>query len=263
MIQPTTLDTKIRTGPIGVMADIHANPLALDAVRTDGAHLGVKQWIVLGDVVALGPDPVAVLQMLEQLNVIVAIAGNTERYVLTGDRPPPSYEDVEANPALFPTLTEVAAAFGWTKGFLTAANLLSTLTTYIEGGRFVLPDGTAVLAIHASLRSDDGVGINPDSDEQVLEDLFPGVEADVVLGGHTHLMTDRRIGSRRFLNPGSVSNPHGQDKGASYMVLHCSTGGYEVEHRSVGYDVDAFRDQIRRSGFPGAGYLLRAHFADS
>ncbi len=44
-------------GDVGVITDIHANPYALDAVLSHGIANGAQRWIVLGDVVAMGPEP--------------------------------------------------------------------------------------------------------------------------------------------------------------------------------------------------------------
>lgn len=251
----------LRPGSLGVMADLHANPWAVEAVVADAERFGVERWLVLGDVVAMGPEPVAVLDILDRLDVVATISGNTERYVLAGDRPYPDLSDVELDPSLLPRLVEVAAAFGWTKGFLAAADRLATIAAYAPAVELTLPDGTALLAVHASLAADDGQGISPDPDDDVLADLFSGATAPLVVGGHTHHPTDRNVDGVRMLNPGSVSNPPSDDRDARYLLLHCTDAGHTVELRSVPYDVDAVRRSIEGSGYPGADYLLTRHFA--
>ena len=75
-----------------IMADIHGNAIALDAVLQDIERCGgVDGYWVLGDIVALGPAPVEVIERLAALPNVTCVRGNTERYVCTGDRPlPPS-----------------------------------------------------------------------------------------------------------------------------------------------------------------------------
>ncbi len=52
---------------IAVIADIHGNSLALDAVLEDiKRNGGVEAYWFLGDYVAIGPDPLGVMQRLEQ-----------------------------------------------------------------------------------------------------------------------------------------------------------------------------------------------------
>ena len=46
------------------MSDIHGNRTALEAVIADGTDRGVERWWVLGDLVAIGPDPVGTLELL-------------------------------------------------------------------------------------------------------------------------------------------------------------------------------------------------------
>ncbi len=53
---------------IAVLSDIHGNSVALDAVLRDiSSQGGVDAYWVLGDLVALGPDPVGVLERLSKL----------------------------------------------------------------------------------------------------------------------------------------------------------------------------------------------------
>ena len=49
------------------MSDIHGNRHALEAVVADAARQGVDRWWVLGDVVAIGPEPVQTLEMVANL----------------------------------------------------------------------------------------------------------------------------------------------------------------------------------------------------
>ena len=53
---------------IALLADIHGNELALNAVLRDiEARGGVNAYWILGDLVALGPQPVRVLETLSEL----------------------------------------------------------------------------------------------------------------------------------------------------------------------------------------------------
>jgi hypothetical protein len=53
---------------VAILADIHGNPLALEAVLDDIlTQGGVDEYWVLGDLAALGPDPLEALQLLAAL----------------------------------------------------------------------------------------------------------------------------------------------------------------------------------------------------
>lgn len=88
---------------IALISDIHGNPIALDAVLDDIESIGGadEHW-VLGDIVALGHDPAGVLERLTALPNPMFIRGNTDRYVVTGERPPPSHDDATADPTTVP-----------------------------------------------------------------------------------------------------------------------------------------------------------------
>src|SRR3546814_13919976 len=79
--------------------------------------------------------------MVCNLADVVITAGNTERYVLTKDRPPPLREDAIAQPELFDVLVEVEASFSWTRGALAACGWLGAIPDLPLGVRSTLPHG--------------------------------------------------------------------------------------------------------------------------
>src|SRR5207244_3655063 len=160
---------------------IHGNTIALDAVLADIEERGgADECWVLGDLVALGPDPVGVLERLTALPNVRFVGGNTDRYVVTGERPPPSPNDAIADPTLVPVVAEIAGSFASTAGSLTATGWIEWLATLPTEHRLTLPDGTRVLAVHASLRADDGPGIDPRVSDAELARLLDGCDADIV-----------------------------------------------------------------------------------
>ena len=70
-----------RSVSIAILADVHGNSLALDAVITDARGVGADRFWLLGDQVAMGPDPVGTVQRLRRLDPEFRITGNTDRYV--------------------------------------------------------------------------------------------------------------------------------------------------------------------------------------
>jgi predicted phosphodiesterase len=246
---------------IALLADIHGNPIALDAVLEDVERLGgVDELWVLGDLVALGPSPVAVLERLSALQrarIVRAVRGNTERYVCTGDRPPPSPDQARADPALLPVLVEVEGTFAWTQGAVSQAGWLEWLSRLPLEQRAVLPDGTRMLGVHASPGRDDGPGFSPGQGQSEQGHLLAGCDADLVCVGHTHRSVDVRVGGTRVVNVGSVSNPVPPDLRASYVLLNASPSGYRVEHRRVDYDREAVVAALRRLRHPGAAFIIQ------
>ena len=239
------------------MSDIHGNAVALRAVLRDAAEAGIDEWWVLGDIVALGPSPVEVLEILGSLPAVKYIAGNTERYVLTGDRPYPSLADVEADPQLLPRLVEVAVTFAWTRGMITQAGWYPWLAALPSDIGTILPDRTRVLAVHASPRSGDGQGIDTRITDDDLALLVHECGADVVFAGHTHDVTDRLVGGVRAVNLGSVSNPTRADRATTYVQVDIDQDRHSIEHRVVHYDHGAVVSAINNVAHPAGTYLKR------
>lgn len=240
---------------LGVVSDIHGNRVALDAVVADASTQGVDSWWALGDLVAIGPEPVPTLEVVASLPNVTITRGNTERYVLTGDRPPPSEADVVARPELLGLFAAVEGSFAWTRGALSSGGWLEWLATLPLEARTVLRDGTRLLGVHASPGRDDGDGITPDRPESDLAQALASAEAELVCAGHTHRPTDRWVGDVHAVNLGSVSNPVTDDLRASYVIIHDDPHGHRVEHRRVAYDRDEFLRRLARSGHPEQGYI--------
>ena len=239
---------------LGLMSDVHGNRIALEAVIADGVQQGVDAWWVLGDLVAIGTEPVATLELLADLPGVRFVRGNTDRYVMTGARPSPHRPDVERDPALQGLFDAIEASSSWTRAHVERdwSQMLSALP---NAQRIVLDDGTRLLGVHASPGSDDGPGITPEIADDELERLLRGSEADIVCGGHTHQATNRRVGGMQTVNLGSVSNPMTSDLGATYVVVEYDRHGHRVGHRRVTYDHDAVVERCVRSDHPEAAYI--------
>ena len=110
---------------LALLSDIHGNSIALDAVLADiRAQGGVDQYILIGDYVALGPDPAGVMALLDALPNIVYVRGNTDKYTAFEELPAPMVEDVKADLSKLPKLIEVARSFAYTRGAMAAINKL-------------------------------------------------------------------------------------------------------------------------------------------
>lgn len=243
---------------IALISDIHGNPLALDAVLADARDQGVDQHWFLGDFAAIGPEPVAVLDTVSQIWDSSFCRGNTDRYVVTGDRPPPALSRVQGDPSLIETYTNIAASFAWTQGYVTAAGWFDWLAQLPLDIRWTAPSGARLLAVHASPGTDDGIGVHAGRSDEELTELMTGADADVVFVGHTHEAFARRLGEGLVVNVGSVSNPTSPDLRASYVLVDASATGIELEFRRVAYDHDAFIERVHRSRHPATEFIL--HF---
>jgi len=155
---------------IAILSDMHGNCVALDAVLADIATQGpVDAYWLLGDLVAMGPDPVGVMHRIHALPNHQAIRGNTDRWLTDVYRefPLSPAEISQAARANESDPLGLAYAMTWTQGALTASGDLAWIAALPLEYRTVLPDGTRVLCVHASPGQDDGLGIRP-----IMSDAF-------------------------------------------------------------------------------------------
>ena len=116
------------------------------------------------------------------------------------------------------------------------------------------------LFCHASPRRDDEM-LLVDSPPERWAAALEGVEAGVVVCGHTHMPFDRLLGGRRILNPSSVGMPYGHP-GAGWALL-----GPDVTLRQTRYDAEAAGAAIRAGRYAdaqawAAEYVLN-HYSDT
>ena len=228
------------------LSDVHGNAAALDAVLEDvERNGGADAYWVLGDLVAIGPRPVEAARTLAALPQAEFTRGNTDRYVLTGDLPPPSVGDP----------VQSAASFAWTRGVLTAGGRLEWLDAHPLEVRLTLPDGTRVLGVHASPGTDDGLGVRAEQSDDELDELIGDCDADLVLVGHTHIPVDRTHRGVRLFNLGSLSLPLRDDPRATYAVVDADPEGHTLELRRVAYDYARVVDEVARLRAPFAGLV--------
>jgi putative phosphoesterase len=244
---------------IAILSDIHGNPSALEAVLQDIQHRGgADAYWVLGDLCAVGYDPAGVLDRLSRLNNGVFIRGNADRYVVTGERPTPTMDEVRENIELLPLFTEVTSSFTWTQGYLAGRGWFNWLANLPLEHRQTLPDGTRVLLVHAEPGADDGNGLHPGLTDEELWNRVRGSAADLICVGHFHRAMDRKVENVQVINPGPVSNPlAGDDLRPSYALLLCASTSHHITFHKVNHDYSADLLRVEQCGIPGADYIKR------
>jgi putative phosphoesterase len=197
--------------------------------------------IVVGGDVVTGPMPAEVLDRLVALSESVCfVRGNADREVLA------AYDHRRYADAVDVTdPAERVAAYAASKIDRAHRDLLASfaerLVVEVEGvGQ--------VLFCHGSPRSDEEI-VTAATTEGRLREILAGVEQDLVVCGHTHAQFDRRVGSKRMINAGSIGMPYqGEPVGAFWLLL--GAGG--VSFRRSDYDLDRAVERIRATGYPEA-----------
>jgi diadenosine tetraphosphatase ApaH/serine/threonine PP2A family protein phosphatase len=102
-----------------------------------------------------------------------------------------------------------------------------------------------VLFCHGTPRSETE-GFTRLTPEDRLLPVFHGLNASLVVCGHTHMQFDRMIGTIRVVNAGSVGMPFGEAR-ADWLLL-----GPDVEHRHTSYDLVQAAERVRATQYPQA-----------
>jgi predicted phosphodiesterase len=231
---------------VAVLACIHANLPALEAVLAEAENAGAEAFVLLGDI-ALGPMPEPTLDLLASLgDSAIWVHGNCEREVVTafdgGDLPGPNQAAAAATAALLDRSHRDQLD-----------GLPLTVTLAIDG---LGP----TLFCHATPRRDDEM-ILVDSPPGRWDAVLAGITADTVVCGHSHMQFDRLASGRRVINPGSVGMPYGPP-GAHWALL-----GPDVTLRQTSYDTAEAARRITASRYQGAEqwaaeYVL-THYSDA
>jgi predicted phosphodiesterase len=236
---------------VAALYDVHGNLPALEAVLAEVEESGAEVILSGGDLL-LGPQPAECLERLREVGAQF-IRGNCDRAVAGDHDWGDSWIDRIVWAASRLSEDELEFVRSWP--------LLSHMDV----------DGLGpVLFCHGSPRSDEEI-VTAITPPKRLDPILDGVREATVVGGHTHVQFDRKVGDRRLVNAGSVGLPYEGESGIACWALL----GPDVELRRQRYDVQEAVAALAASGYPdedGAvrGYLLEpssaeeatAHFED-
>jgi predicted phosphodiesterase len=245
---------------LAVLADIHGNRHALDAVLADlEARGGADAVWAIGDLAAMGPDPIGALERLAGVDGVHATYGNTDRYLSHGQRPYPDPATLLAEPERLARLLPVVESLAWAQGMVAHAGWVRWLEELPLELRTTLPDGTRVLGVHAAPGAYDGEGIHEGLSDDALRALVTDCNADLVLVGHTHRPFEASValpsGRVRIVNFGPVSVHMTDEKRAIYALIDADERGHRLERIFVDYDRDAAIAELERVRHPGRGFV--------
>jgi predicted phosphodiesterase len=219
---------------VAALYDIHGNLPALEAVVQDIRQAGVDQIVVGGDVLP-GPMPAETIACLLELDIPVQfIHGNGEREILAQL----AGKETSGVPEQFRMVIR------WVAEQL-SPHQRQVIASWPDTLQLAIPGLGEVLFCHATPRNDTEIFTRLTSEERLLP-IFAGLDAAVVVCGHTHMQFDRNIGATRVVNAGSIGMPYGEP-GAYWLLL-----GSGVELRRTNYDRASAAERIRSTSFPHA-----------
>lgn len=240
---------------VGVIADVHGNRWALEAVLADLRRRGVERVVNLGDCFYGPLDPAGTAALLRELDP-ASVLGNQDRILL--------------DPASW---SPTSKTFGFVMTELGADDL-----AWLSSARPTRIVAEELFLCHGSPRSDEAYLLEEVSDAGGVALRDPaavaaeleGVVPAVVLCGHTHVpRTVLLPGGRLVVNPGSVGlpaytdakpRPHAMETGSPHArcaVLEKRDGAWRVEQIAVPYPWDEAAACARERGREDwAGWLL-------
>ncbi len=236
-----------------VIADIHGNLPALEAVLRDARAEGADQYLLLGDYYGELPYPNEIVETVRSLDNACIIQGNKESYLLTLLGQDPSTWTSEQLASIYWNFREITAE---NRAYL--MELPETLVLEAEDGRpiHVAHDprwffGPTAIQDLGGVQMAILMKNRPVTHEEYLDHAHRTLTGDagflaaaagrpdgIYLFGHYHTQWHARIGGKLLVNPGSCGGPMNFDARASYSMLSCGDGGWHVEERRVPYDLD-------------------------
>ncbi len=226
-----------------LIADIHGNLVALDAVLSDIQSRSVDRIVCLGDVAATGPQPLPAIERVAALGCAV-VMGNTDEWLIE-----PRDESIEDDDTR--RIVEIDL---WAHDQLEPHHLEA-----LRGYRPLIElDG--LLCYHGSPRSNTEV-LLPITPEAELAAMLEGHIEPIMAGGHTHMPMLRRHGGSLVINPGSVGMPFEHLADGTFRnppwAEYAIAGDGEVEFHRVPVDVAAVTGTALRSGMPNASWWVK------
>lgn len=237
---------------IGLIADIHANLMALEAVLAHLKSRPVDRLVCLGDVTGSGPQPHQTLRRLQQ-ELPTWIQGNSDEWVL----------DPKPLPASIEGAAYINEIEQWCARQLNEQDR-ELLASFLPEMYIDLPDGRRLYCCHGSPRSN-SESLTPDLSTEVLDERLDGQSAAVLAFGHTHNQGTFYHRGQLLINPGSVGMPLRSDKSrglhwyapfAEYAVLEADREEWEVCFYRLEYDVEQLIDLAYEVGLPEAGWWV-------
>jgi putative phosphoesterase len=236
---------------IALVADIHGNLAAFDAVLDALKAEPLDQIVCLGDVAATGPQPREVLRRLRERGCPV-VKGNADAELLDGSPTLPETDEESRR---------VADIDRWCAAQLDDADR-TFLASFQPTVEIPLGEERRLLCCHGSPRSYDDVIVAATPDDE-LDNMIGGYDATVIAGGHTHVRMLRAYRGREIVNPGSVGLayqflPDGSVRVPPWaefaMLSRADDGPVSVDFRRVLYDRDATVRAMIERGMPHAAW---------
>jgi putative phosphoesterase len=227
---------------VAIVADIHGNRRAFEAVLADLRQVAPDAVVHGGDLAYGGAHPAELIDQIRTLGW-PGVRGNTDEMLWA---PESLVKFAAAQPKLAALMARIQELIPPTLARIGEGRQrwLQRLPEQYSGEGFCL--------VHAS-PDDLWRAPMPDASNDELLKTYASLRAPIVVYGHIHRPFVRRLQGMTVANTGSVSQSYDGDRRASYVVID----GENITIRRVEYDVESEAGELLRSGLPHAEWLAR------
>ena len=221
---------------LGIISDVHANVIALEAVLTELKEKGVETVICLGDLVGYGPSPNETIDLIRSEGVMCTLGAADERIAFDFAR------------QKMPRAGVADATLEWTRTVIEARHV-----EFLQGlpvqQRIKTPAGR-LRFFHGSPETP-GERINLNQDPIRLAKLLERNRCSILTCGGSHVPYLRQVTGGWVVNPGSVGLALNGEPGADYALVKISEKGeVDITMDKVEYDFAAVAFDIIAWGLP-------------
>ncbi len=228
---------------VAVLADIHGNLPACEAVLEDIEKVAPDAIVAAGDLALRGAHPKETVQLLlDKCDAL--LMGNTDCYI-SGQYLGGAYREREH---------WKTALLEWTRDQL-GSELVTTLGTLPFSVRYGPRRGQDLFVCHANPKNLED-SLEPTLDESVLRRYLQNLDAAAVAFGHLHFPYRRRVGRMVIADVASAGIPRDGDLRPAYGVFTYTPKGWRVQIRRVRYQVRKATQAITARRVPGGPLLI-------
>lgn len=228
---------------VAVLADIHGNLPALEAVMEDIERAAPDYVVAAGDLALRGAHPRETVEMvLDRCDAV--LMGNTDCYI-AGNYLGGAYREREH------WKTDLLE---WTRDQL-GADLVMKLGQLPFSARFSPRRGQDLYVCHANPRNLEE-SLDPTLDDAGLRRFFGQLDAAACAFGHLHFPYRRRYGRMLLADVASAGIPRDGDVRPAYGIFTFTPKGWRVQIRRVRYHVRKATQALTAKRVPGGPLLV-------
>ncbi len=221
---------------IGLISDVHANVIALEAALEQLELRGAETILCLGDLVGYGPSPNEAIEVLRREGVVCTLGAADERL---------AYGFARRKVPRYGVADEILE---WTREVLDSRHLQYLQSLPVQQ-RLQTPAGW-MRFFHGSLE-DANERLDISRDPISLGRMLQRHKCRILAAGSTHVPFYRHLPDGSLVvNPGSIGLSLNGEPGADYALLEISEDEVTVKMDKVEYDFAAVAFDIVAWGLP-------------